>query len=287
MNISDLKFLQNRVYELEGLIELAINRNLPAQLAALISDKSAEIAEIAAPWKMEADLADEPVGLSGYPTQVDEYEDEDEYFVPDEEYEDEEFTQEIYEQEIYEEAGSDDSAHDAVEADSDAAEDSDAAKVPDADDADDEGFEVDFAYEVSEDAAEESLAPADFVESENVEPEPENEDFENEEPEREKADPESEKIATESENIEPVNRKVEPVVRKRSLESFFSLNDKFRFRRELFGGSLPDFAGSLGLVSSLATLADAEDYFYNDLQWNPDSPEVQAFMTIITQYFNQ
>lgn len=71
----------------------------------------------------------------------------------------------------------------------------------------------------------------------------------------------------------------------RNLRQMFTINDKFRFRRELFGNSETEFADTLNLVSAMGSLAEAEDYFYGDLEWDADSEEVEAFMGIITRYF--
>jgi hypothetical protein len=43
---------------------------------------------------------------------------------------------------------------------------------------------------------------------------------------------------------------------------------------------------SLNLVASLSSVYEAEDYFYNDLQWNPETPGLEDFMTIVTRYFD-
>ncbi|MCM1021185.1 MAG: hypothetical protein NC343_02285 [Muribaculum sp.] len=69
------------------------------------------------------------------------------------------------------------------------------------------------------------------------------------------------------------------------LRKAFSLNDWFRFRRELFGNSDTEFADAINLVEAMGTLAEANEYFYDDLQWDPDNPEVVDFMQIITKHF--
>lgn len=71
------------------------------------------------------------------------------------------------------------------------------------------------------------------------------------------------------------------------LRKLFHLNDTFRFRRHLFAGSQEDFDASLCIVSEFTDFAQAEDYFYNDLQWDPEQPEVIDFMTIIRKYINE
>ncbi len=63
----------------------------------------------------------------------------------------------------------------------------------------------------------------------------------------------------------------------------FTLNDRFRFCRELFGGNSDDFADTVNLLSQLPTYADAEDYLYNDLMWNRDDENVKAFMAILKE----
>lgn len=71
----------------------------------------------------------------------------------------------------------------------------------------------------------------------------------------------------------------------RNIRQAFTLNDKFRFRRELFGNSDTEFTDTLNLVSAMSSLAEAQDYFYGDLEWNPENEEVKAFMDIISAHF--
>lgn len=66
-----------------------------------------------------------------------------------------------------------------------------------------------------------------------------------------------------------------------------SVNDRFRFRRELFSNSDPDFNAALDLVATMDSYDEAEDYFYNDLEWNPDDAVVTEFMTLLTRYFKK
>ncbi|MCM1518404.1 MAG: hypothetical protein NC117_07170 [Pseudoflavonifractor sp.] len=70
------------------------------------------------------------------------------------------------------------------------------------------------------------------------------------------------------------------------LRRSFTINDKFRFRRELFGNSETEFADTLNLVSAMGSLSEAEDYFYGDLEWDADNEEVKDFMDVISRYFN-
>lgn len=65
----------------------------------------------------------------------------------------------------------------------------------------------------------------------------------------------------------------------------FSINDRFRFRKELFDNSDIGFNNSLALVASMDAYEEAEDYFINDLGMNPANPVVNEFLDIIRKYF--
>ena len=139
--------------------------------------------------------------------------------------------------------------------------------------------------------------PETTVEIETVEPEPEGEEEpelkEEPEPEEEQEEPEDEEIVmpqydtTETDNEEPI-RLDEKLAREnsRNLRKAFSLNDMFRFRRELFGNSATEMTDTLNLVEAMSSLSEANDYFYNDLEWDASNPEVQDFMDIIAKHFS-
>ena len=130
-----------------------------------------------------------------------------------------------------------------------------------------------------------------------VEVVPEPESIEEETTAQEAADAESEpEIAADAEPVtaddfttvddEPV-RLDEALQRNmvKDLHHAFSLNDRFRYRRELFGNSDQVMEETLNHIESMATFDEAENYFYNDLEWEYDSPEVADFMVIIKNYF--
>lgn len=74
--------------------------------------------------------------------------------------------------------------------------------------------------------------------------------------------------------------------RKRApLLSFFTINDRFRFRRSLFEGSNPKFLESLAVIESLDSQEQAADYMTDDLGWDMDNPEVGLFCRIVDRYF--
>lgn len=71
----------------------------------------------------------------------------------------------------------------------------------------------------------------------------------------------------------------------RDLRKAFSLNDRFRYRRELFGNSDVEMNDTLNLVETMHSFAEAEEFFYGDLEWDKESPEVKDFMAIIRNHF--
>lgn len=71
----------------------------------------------------------------------------------------------------------------------------------------------------------------------------------------------------------------------RDLKKAFSLNDRFRFRRELFGNSDTMMTDTLNLVEAMPSYSEALDYFYTDLEWDRTMPEVIEFLKIIEQHF--
>lgn len=61
----------------------------------------------------------------------------------------------------------------------------------------------------------------------------------------------------------------------------FTLNDRFRFRRELFAGDDEDFQETLKLLADMDSYAEACDYLYNDMMWDRKDPAVEDFMAIV------
>ncbi len=70
------------------------------------------------------------------------------------------------------------------------------------------------------------------------------------------------------------------------IRRMLTLNDKFLFRRELFNGSDTELNDTLDLVASMASMREAEEYLYDDLQLDPDSDSMRQFIEILGSYFN-
>lgn len=69
------------------------------------------------------------------------------------------------------------------------------------------------------------------------------------------------------------------------ISKAFTLNDRFRFRRELFRNSDEEFRETLEVIGSMSSMEEAEDYFFNDLCWDESAPEVKEFMEIVAKHF--
>ncbi len=71
----------------------------------------------------------------------------------------------------------------------------------------------------------------------------------------------------------------------KNMRSAFSINDSIRFRRELFGNSQAEYNDALDMVQSMHSFAEAEEYFYDDLEWDPTNEEVKDFMEVVRRHF--
>lgn len=109
----------------------------------------------------------------------------------------------------------------------------------------------------------------------------------------EKADADNEPVSEIA--IPPVELVAEPVSIRldeklardgaRDIRKAFTLNDRFRFRRELFSNSESRLNESLDIIAAMSSFDEAEDYFYNDLCWDRESDDVKDFMMIVANHF--
>ena len=70
----------------------------------------------------------------------------------------------------------------------------------------------------------------------------------------------------------------------KELRKALSLNDRFRFRRELFGNSDIRMNETLSLIDAMQSYEEAEDYILNDLNWDVENPDAE-FMKIVQKHF--
>lgn len=79
-------------------------------------------------------------------------------------------------------------------------------------------------------------------------------------------------------------REPEPVRKPDPKRPVFCLNDRYRFRRELFGGSDAEMERVLDRIASLKDYDEAEEYLYGVEALDPENPDVADFMAIIREY---
>ena len=72
---------------------------------------------------------------------------------------------------------------------------------------------------------------------------------------------------------------------RRPIATFFSINDKFRFRRELFANNNREWLDALALLETMDNMEEAKDYLFDDLQWEADNAEVKAFISVLDRYY--
>lgn len=75
------------------------------------------------------------------------------------------------------------------------------------------------------------------------------------------------------------------VEKQKNEKPAFCLNDRFRFRRELFSNSDAEFSAAMNTIAAMESYEEAEEYFLGQLGWDAENPEVADFMEIIRGYF--
>ncbi|MDE6079029.1 MAG: hypothetical protein K2G35_03090 [Duncaniella sp.] len=70
-----------------------------------------------------------------------------------------------------------------------------------------------------------------------------------------------------------------------SISHLFTLNDKFRFRRELFNNSQQELDDTLAVLDDMASLDEAREYLTDDLCLDPSDPAVKDFFGIVAKHF--
>lgn len=72
---------------------------------------------------------------------------------------------------------------------------------------------------------------------------------------------------------------------KKEIRKIFTLNDRFLFKRELFANNDEEFNATLDLIGSMTSFDEAQEYIYDDLRWDRETPRVREFMNIVQSYF--
>ena len=78
------------------------------------------------------------------------------------------------------------------------------------------------------------------------------------------------------------------LLEKKNLSDFrkaFSLNDRFRFRRELFGGDEERMNKAITELNDIRTYEDSVAYLNNELKWNIEDEAVTDFIKLLEKRF--
>ena len=73
----------------------------------------------------------------------------------------------------------------------------------------------------------------------------------------------------------------------KDIRKAFSLNDRFRFTRELFAGSANALDTAIEHIEAMRSYGNAELYFYSQLHWDRDDEVVKDFMAIVRNHFQK
>lgn len=69
------------------------------------------------------------------------------------------------------------------------------------------------------------------------------------------------------------------------LSKGLTLNDTFRFSRELFNGDKDEMNRALQEVSKMNSLADVTSYLSSQIEWNEENDTVKDFIELLKKYF--
>ena len=71
----------------------------------------------------------------------------------------------------------------------------------------------------------------------------------------------------------------------KDLRHAFTINDRYRFKRELFANSDIEMTDTINLIAAMTTFSEAKEYFYEDLEWDRNNEDVIDFIAIIENHF--
>ena len=78
------------------------------------------------------------------------------------------------------------------------------------------------------------------------------------------------------------------ILEKKNLSDFrkaFSLNDRFRFRRELFGGNEDKMNEAITDLNDIHSYEESVTYLNNELKWNIEDEAVADFLKLLEKRF--
>ncbi len=72
----------------------------------------------------------------------------------------------------------------------------------------------------------------------------------------------------------------------KDIRKAISLNDRFRFKRDLFGGSDETMCRTIEILNSMNSAEDALNYLEKNFQWNYEDETTNDFITILEKRFS-
>ncbi len=75
----------------------------------------------------------------------------------------------------------------------------------------------------------------------------------------------------------------QPVQKKHgnTLAKAFTLNDKFRYTREVFAGNERDFNDTVAILADMDSFDEAREYLLGDMMLDPKAPAVAEFLELV------
>ena len=73
----------------------------------------------------------------------------------------------------------------------------------------------------------------------------------------------------------------------KDIRKAISVNDRFRFQRELFAGSASAMNTAIEHIEMMRSYGNAELYFFSQLHWDRDNEDVKDFMAIVRNHFQK
>lgn len=71
------------------------------------------------------------------------------------------------------------------------------------------------------------------------------------------------------------------------IRKALSVNDRFRFQRELFAGSADALNNAIAHIEMMNSYGNAELFFYSQLGWDREDEVVKDFMSIVRNHFQK
>lgn len=259
---NDLKKMLDTLYEAQALVEMALRNRDSAKTTMklrLVADKCALLAEMSHAWNLpeHADELPDPT-YTPYSGFVDDFNAEGE----DEAEAEAEIEEEMSETDLRDKAATD--SFDEPDNEEEAGMDEEVDVEEDKDDAVD-GTDEDDAVAVPIVSVGPEPVPVRPVNTPPAPPMP--------------AKPCADKSARQA-SAPPV-KSAPP----KPLLSFFTINDRFRFRRSLFGGDNLRFLEAISETERLGSADEAERLFASKYSLDPEAPETKLFMKPIRRYF--